>query len=308
MLIACSSCHRQYDVGHFEVGEKLRCLCGELTTVPEPRSHVARIQHCSSCGAGVPDGATSCDYCGGGISLEERNLGAACPECFARLMKGASYCMECGVPIAPTAIRAERLESSCPRCSGPMILCTVERGHYTECGSCGGLWLEPSFFDRVLEARDASPLGKGPAAPSSGTIDEPPPQELRYLPCPTCGEMMNRKNFGCCSGVIIDWCKPHGVWFDTHELAKILRFVAEGGLDKARALELARAEQKLRRTQDRTRHAANAGGSSSARSSGFANADRLGTDRPFVPRASFDYRVDDFLEAIVSGVRRLFGR
>jgi hypothetical protein len=28
---------------------------------------------------------------------------------------------------------------------------------------------------------------------------------------------MNRKNFGSVSGVVIDWCKGHGFWFDAEE-------------------------------------------------------------------------------------------
>jgi Zn-finger nucleic acid-binding protein len=65
---------------------------------------------------------------------------------------------------------------------------------------------------------------------------------VRYLECPTCAQLMHRKNFASCSGVIIDSCRGHGVWFDRHELEAILRFVADGGLDQAREKELRRQE------------------------------------------------------------------
>ena len=53
---------------------------------------------------------------------------------------------------------------------------------------------------------------------------------MRYLCCPVCGKHMNRRNFARASGVVIDWCRGHGYWFDAHELETILEFVARGGL------------------------------------------------------------------------------
>jgi Zn-finger nucleic acid-binding protein len=44
---------------------------------------------------------------------------------------------------------------------------------------------------------------------------------------------MNRVNFGKRSGVIVDVCKEHGVWFDRGELTQAIEFVAKGGLDDA---------------------------------------------------------------------------
>ncbi|MDE2511394.1 MAG: hypothetical protein KGL74_09750, partial [Elusimicrobia bacterium] len=53
-----------------------------------------------------------------------------------------------------------------------------------------------------------------------------------------CGELMNRFNFAGCSGVILDACKPHGVWFDADELRSIVAFIRDGGMDEAREHEL----------------------------------------------------------------------
>jgi hypothetical protein len=49
--------------------------------------------------------------------------------------------------------------------------------------------------------------------------------------------MMNRVNFGRVSGIVIDLCKGHGVWFDAGELQGVLHFVATGGLDRMRESE-----------------------------------------------------------------------
>ncbi|HEX4341027.1 MAG TPA: zf-TFIIB domain-containing protein [Polyangiaceae bacterium] len=40
---------------------------------------------------------------------------------------------------------------------------------------------------------------------------------VRYLKCPACGEAMQRKNFRESSGIIVDVCPYHGVWFDRGE-------------------------------------------------------------------------------------------
>jgi Zn-finger nucleic acid-binding protein len=51
---------------------------------------------------------------------------------------------------------------------------------------------------------------------------------------------MNRNNFGKTSGIVVDVCPRHGVWFDPGELPRILAFVQAGGLEQARK----RAEQE----------------------------------------------------------------
>ena len=60
---------------------------------------------------------------------------------------------------------------------------------------------------------------------------------VRYVACPTCKKIMNRENFGHRSGVIVDVCKGHGVWFERGELHSVLEFVDGGGLERARQKE-----------------------------------------------------------------------
>ena len=50
MLIACHTCARQYDVTGLEPGQRIRCACGELNEIPEPRTREAPMQRCASCG------------------------------------------------------------------------------------------------------------------------------------------------------------------------------------------------------------------------------------------------------------------
>lgn len=66
---------------------------------------------------------------------------------------------------------------------------------------------------------------------------------------------MNRSNFARSSGVIVDLCKLHGVWFDAEELPKIIDFIDGGGLARAREKEkitIADQRAQLRDEQLRT--------------------------------------------------------
>ncbi len=45
--------------------------------------------------------------------------------------------------------------------------------------------------------------------------------------------MMLRQNFRERSGIVVDVCAGHGVWFDRREFAKLIEFAATGALAKA---------------------------------------------------------------------------
>lgn len=64
---------------------------------------------------------------------------------------------------------------------------------------------------------------------------------------------MNRSNFARSSGVIIDMCKQHGVWFDADELPKILDFINSGGLARSREKEKIQIDDERSRLRDEQR-------------------------------------------------------
>ncbi len=246
MLIACPTCHRQYDVGDLPEGARVRCNCGNLCKVPAPRVREAQMQHCALCGGAFSAGATQCEYCGSDIHLAERGLGNACPECFSRLVKDAGFCSTCGTRIAPEGIVRALAGRNCPRCEGKLVECELEQGRFIECSACGGIWLGEDAFEAFTKRHDEQSIAA--LVPSLGH-GEPPRRafetEVRYLPCPDCGQRMNRKNFASISGVVIDWCKGHGYWFDTHELEHIHRFIEDGGMDRARERRIRDQERRL---------------------------------------------------------------
>jgi Zn-finger nucleic acid-binding protein len=76
----------------------------------------------------------------------------------------------------------------------------------------------------------------GHAAVSPGVPrGNPLSDRVRYRACPTCSQLMNRKNFGGSSGIVVDVCSLHGTFFDAGELPRVLDFVRRGGLAKANA-------------------------------------------------------------------------
>lgn len=259
LLVACPDCHRQYQTQGVKPGASIHCHCGESVRVRTAPYHDARMLHCSSCGANLPAGATSCGYCRSGVTLADHKLGLACPECFARLRHEARFCAECGVSIDPEQVRANVVSESCPRCKGIMVLRTSQAGAFSECTDCGGLWLDETSFDKAVLKRDqeslaiyvSMPLERDAKALDPAGHARPELNTDRYIPCPVCSQFMNRKNFATCSGVVIDWCKGHGYWFDASELARILAFVEAGGMDRARSREIREAEKQVERAKRR---------------------------------------------------------
>ena len=76
--------------------------------------------------------------------------------------------------------------------------------------------------------------------------------KISYVPCPICSNLMNRSNFARASGVIIDTCRNHGVWFDADELPRIVSFIREGGMRTARQRELSEIEEQRNRLRSDT--------------------------------------------------------
>ncbi len=205
------------------------------------RPHDAAVVRCSSCGAPRREGNSACSFCGSDFTLHERDLHTICPGCMARISDRARFCHGCGQPIAPQAVAGEPTDHACPACGGEWKLYSrsiADDGVTVfECRRCAGLWLGREVF-KLLEERALDREASWVAAPGPG---EAGPQSrsaaLVYRPCIECGKLMNRRNYGRKSGVILDVCAAHGIWFDHGELDRVLRWIREGGLARTRTLE-----------------------------------------------------------------------
>lgn len=135
-----------------------------------------------------------------------------------------------------------------------MLPITLGGSAMRECESCGGLWLEVATFERLCADREHQSAVLGMPSPVVGQKVHPGAEEIkvRYIPCPQCSQLMNRMNFARCSGVIVDICRGHGIWFDREELRAIIEFIRAGGLELARNKEkrqIAFEREQLRHEQ-----------------------------------------------------------
>jgi Zn-finger nucleic acid-binding protein len=94
------------------------------------------------------------------------------------------------------------------------------------CAGCGGEFCERSALEAIVEKARLGPAAGQYVRPVLNLTDP-----IRYLACPVCSELMVRRNYGASSGVVVDVCGRHGVWFDHGELAQVLAFCANGGLE-----------------------------------------------------------------------------
>jgi Zn-finger nucleic acid-binding protein len=238
-LVACPSCHIQYDVSDV-LAESITCRCGERIDA-RPREPVdARIARCSACGAQLAAHSEHCAYCGSTIVRDVGRLSLICPECYARCAEDARFCTACGVGFEPQPVVVPGVELPCPVCGSLMPPRQVRGIGINECPGCHGLWVPEGHFDQLVERaieahRNADPKQHHERAPRV-TGSNPAAQAVCYRKCPVCDAFMQRRNFRKSSGVIIDVCVEHGTWLDADELEQIAGFILSGGRT-ARCLE-----------------------------------------------------------------------
>lgn len=111
----------------------------------------------------------------------------------------------------------------CPRCRTPLVAETIELVPVDRCLRCDGVWLDEGELERIDAAGP-------PPEPIEGGADLPPaPEPMEWeLPCPKCERTMHRLEYGGASGVIVDKCEGHGIWFDFEELDRLRRHLRSG--------------------------------------------------------------------------------
>jgi Zn-finger nucleic acid-binding protein len=185
-------------------------------------------------------GSRACPYCGSTVAT------CRCAACLAWNLSGTAHCQACGRSLASSDERSGIASSyRCPRCDSHLLAREYGDLSVEECDKCGGLFLAPQTMERLVAARDM-PTSLRLALPKREMKRE---AAVRYIACPTCGKSMNRQAFGRISGVVVDVCKSHGVWFDAGEMAEVIRFVEQGGLERVRERELAELAERERRVR-----------------------------------------------------------
>lgn len=207
----------------------------------------AAALHCSSCGAAIGENDVQCPYCGSQLAT------VACPRCYGMVSVHASHCPRCGATIA-SAPADQPSNYACPQCRIPLFTSAVGDAELHQCHRCGGLWLTKERFEHIAADREerGEVLGALPGATPQKAIA---PETIRYRPCPTCGQLMNRVNYARVSRVILDVCKDHGLWFDRDELRQVLEFIESGGLEKSRERQIETLQEETRRLQSAAKDA-----------------------------------------------------
>ena len=222
---------------------------------------------CPQCGAAAGVDALACAFC------QARLATVACPACFGLVFLGSRHCAHCGAKAQRPETRDGR-PRRCPAGCGELQAVAIGGAELGECPACAGLWLDPLTFERLCGDREhhsdilvALPGWLGavrPPTPAIGTraigtpaaggpVTQPSltapvrPGSIRYRQCADCGNIMNRVNFARVSGVVLDSCKLHGIWFDADELRQVIEFIAAGGMNVAQRRErmLLEEERKL---------------------------------------------------------------
>jgi len=159
---------------------------------------------------------------------------------------GQEFCPHCGA-------KADRKDSTeaaapelCPRCRVELNAVLVGAASLRECPRCEGIWTDTATLQQICADREkqAAVLGMAPPVLPEAVMETA--GQIRYLPCPVCGQLMNRVNFANFSGVIVEVCRQHGTWFDREQLRRIVEFIRAGGMDQARAREKADLEEDRR--------------------------------------------------------------
>lgn len=219
-LRLCDACHRQLNVTGLGPDIVLTCLCGAEVQVGAAPELVVEALRCGLCGAPVGPDDRACGHCTAALSEADRVATLLCPACHTRLDDDAVHCKACGVALRPQAITPLRAGAACPACKGRLRIRLVDDYDLVECMTCAGVFVGAATLTLLTDRARAS------TAPTGAGAGKPAPEPPRgYLPCVTCGELMHRRQHrveGRPTGIVIDVCKDHGVWFDRDELAAAL--------------------------------------------------------------------------------------
>lgn len=206
---------------------------------------MAEALNCPNCGGAVESDRTQCEFC------RSRLKTVACPSCLGLMFLGSKFCGHCGTKARAVEVLAEENAGQCPRCKIKLEALKIDLATLRECARCGGIWTNVETFESICADKEQQSAVLGFISSNPAEIKPQPP--INYVPCPDCEQLMNRSNFARSSGVIIDLCKQHGVWFDADELPKIIEFIDKGGLTRAREKEKTDLDDQRRRLRDEQR-------------------------------------------------------
>jgi Zn-finger nucleic acid-binding protein len=204
--------------------------------------------NCPNCGGAVESDRTQCEFCNSRLKT------VACPSCLGLMFLGSKHCDHCGRKTKSVEVFTDEKVGDCPRCKRPLESLRIEATPVRECAGCGGLWTTADTFESICANKEEQSAVLNFI--NTQSFEMRGTASINYVPCPDCKQLMNRSNFARSSGVIIDLCKQHGVWFDADELPKIIDFIDNGGLSRAREKQKMALEEERSKLRDEQRRMA----------------------------------------------------
>jgi Zn-finger nucleic acid-binding protein len=192
-----------------------------------------------------------------------------CVNCGAPLPAKSNVCRFCET-LNDTDLRAldsqrskrRTSERPCPRCKVPLESMNLKLESPVEidrCAKCYGIFFDPGELEEVLDTSvkrvyDVD-LERLDTLVREETSDRDY-KEVKYVPCPDCGEFMHRKSYGAKAGVVVDRCRLHGLWLDGGELNRLLKWAKAGGIkhDLRETERRAENEARAKKTREIFRH------------------------------------------------------
>jgi Zn-finger nucleic acid-binding protein len=152
-----------------------------------------------------------------------------CPSCGAAMHvatgKDFLICDYCGTTHFPdpnpdgVRVLGEPTESTCPRCSVPLVTATIAGAQIVYCNHCHGLLIAMDDFTAVVEEL------RSRHEQSEYAGQQPDWRDLdRRTNCPKCRRQMDTHPYCGPGNVIIDTCESCSVnWLDYGELQRVVR-------------------------------------------------------------------------------------
>jgi len=244
LISKCQHCQTQYDATGHTVGSRFHCLCGHVVVVLSPKDEYnLKVLRCSNCSAATGSDHDGCKFCGAVFSLTDRNLNTMCGNCTERVADHAKFCHRCGDQIRPLEVIGETTNLACSNCKDKTLTKRpLGRGIFVfECESCTGLWLDHPSFQSVekhsmedirIHPTPSLSLDIGPSNAKASVRPSTATKKDHHRRCPKCNELMLQRNYQRTSGILVDVCGPHGIWFDADELGRIIQWLESGGYQK----------------------------------------------------------------------------
>jgi len=190
----------------------------------------------------------------------------SCKSCSAPLEPNINRCQYCGVrndiDLRAThhfSIDNPYSDRICPHCNIALQTIALKvNGHlYIErCSECFGLFFDPGEIEILLDSAVSNVETINFKHIQNINADRYQAKKVKYIKCPVCGILMNRKIFGHRSGVVIDQCHKHGIWLDNGEISHLMEWKKAGGqlLNQQKKQQKQKAKQvELNRTASKRR-------------------------------------------------------